>query len=91
MRDRRGILLKPLIVWAMLLLLGAISLMYALLPGMPLKPAFALGTVFVQAALVVGALMNVDRASTQVRMAAAAGIVWLSFLFLMTFADLLTR
>jgi caa(3)-type oxidase subunit IV len=91
MSERRAILLKPLIVWGVLLLLAAISLTYALLPGMPLKPAFALGIVLVQATLVLGALMNLGRASTLVRMTAAAGIVWLGFLFLMTFADLWTR
>jgi caa(3)-type oxidase subunit IV len=89
--ERRSILLKPLCVWVALILLGAASLGYALVPGLPFKLVFALGIVVMQAALVLGAFMNLSKASAFVRMTALAGVVWLSFLFLMTFADLWTR
>lgn len=91
-RDRRrNILLKPLAVWACLLLLGAVNLGYALIPGMPLKPIVALAIVVAQASLVLAGFMKLGTSSTLVRATALIGIVWLSFLFLLAFADLLTR
>lgn len=90
-QERRDILLKPLGVWAALFLLGTASLAYALIPGLPLKPLAALGIVLVQASLVLGGLMRLGQASALVRMPALIGVVWLSFLFLLSFADLWTR
>ena len=89
--ERRDILLKPLLIWAALLLLGTASLGCAVLPGLPQKVLIALGIVVVQAAIVLCGFMNLGKASALVRMTALAGLVWLSFLFLMTFADLWTR
>lgn len=91
MSERRAILLAPLMIWAALLLLGAASLAYALVPGLPLKPVAALAIVVVQAALVLAGFMRLGRAGALVRMTALAGIVWLGFLYLLTFADLWTR
>lgn len=91
MSGRRDILLAPLMIWAGLLLLGAASLAYALIPGLPFKPVAALAIVVVQAAAVLAGFMRLGREGALVRMTALAGIVWLSFLFLMTFADLWTR
>jgi cytochrome c oxidase subunit IV len=88
---RRDVLFSPLKIWAGLLLLGAISLAYALLGGLPYKPVFGLAIVAAQASLVLAGFMRLGKASGPVRMTALAGIVWLSFLFLMTFADLWTR
>jgi caa(3)-type oxidase subunit IV len=87
----RDILLGPLTIWAGLFLLGAASLAYALVPGLPLKPVAALTIVVIQASLVLAGFMRLGRASALVRMTALIGIVWLSFLFLLTFADLWTR
>jgi len=89
--DRGAIILRPLLVWAALFGLGAVSLGYALLPGAPLKPLLSLAIVVVQASLVLRAFMKFGKASTLVRMTALIGVVWLSFLFLMAFADLATR
>jgi cytochrome c oxidase subunit IV len=89
--DRRAILLRPLLTWAALLLLGALSLGYALMPGWPAKPFVQLGVVTVQASVVLVAFMNLRRASGLVRITALVGVIWLSFLFLMAFADLATR
>ena len=89
--DRRAIILRPLLVWAALFGLGAVSLGYALWPGAPLKPLLSLAIVVVQGSVVLGAYMNFGKASTLVRMTALIGVVWLSFLFLMAFADLATR
>lgn len=87
----RAIWLKPLLVWIALLLLGAVSLGYALIPGIPLKPLIALGIVAAQASLVLGAFMNLGRSSGLVKMTALVMVVWLGYLFLMSFADLWTR
>lgn len=89
--DRRAILLLPLAVWAAMLALGAGSLAYALLPGMPAKPEIALLLFAAQAALVAGIFMNLRRGNGLVTMTALIGVVWLGFLFLFSFADLLTR
>jgi chromate transport protein ChrA len=89
--QRRAILIRPLAIWAALLLLGGVSLIYALVPDLPLKPVMALTIVAVQAALVLAGLMNIGKASPLVRTTAIVGTVWLGFLFLLTFADLLTR
>ena len=87
----REVFLKPLFVWGGLLLLGICSLAYALVPDLPLRAVAALSIVIVQAALVLGGFMNLGKASALVRTTALVGIIWLSFLFLMSFADLLTR
>ena len=51
----------------------------------------ALAIAASQAALVLALFMNLGRSSTLVRVAALFAVVWLGFLFLMTFADLWTR
>lgn len=90
-RTARVVLRGPLLTWGALLLLGAVSLTYAMLPGLPFKPAASLAIFVVQASLVAGAFMQIGRASALVKMTAAAGLLWLSFLFLLAFADLWTR
>lgn len=91
MSGRRDILLSPLKIWAAMLLLGGASLAYVLMPGLPLKLPVALAVVIAQASLVLLGFMRLGRASALVRVTALAGLVWLSFLFLMTFADIWTR
>jgi cytochrome c oxidase subunit IV len=89
--DRQYILIGPLRIWASLMLLAGLSALYAYLPGLPLKPIAALLIVMVQAVLVVGLFMQLPRANALVRVTALVSVVWLSFLFLMSFADILTR
>lgn len=89
--DRRRILLWPLCIWIALVLLGALSLGFSLCPGLPAKPMIQLSVVAVQAALILGLFMNLGKASALVRMTALIGAIWLSFLFLLAFADLATR
>jgi cytochrome c oxidase subunit IV len=89
--ERRHILVGAFRTWAMLLMLGMANLVYAVWQGTPLKPVVALVIVGLQASLVLGSFMQIGRASRSVRVTALAGIVWLSFLFLMSFADLWTR
>jgi caa(3)-type oxidase subunit IV len=89
--DRRRILLAPCGIWAALVLLGGISLGYALVPGLPFKLVASLVIFIAQAGLVLVGFMRLGKSSALVRTTALAGVVWLSFLFLMTFADLWTR
>jgi cytochrome c oxidase subunit 4 len=88
---RKATLLRPLLTWAALVGLGLVSLGYALLPGMPGKLGVSLAVVVMQVSLILGAFMKLGRSSALVRVTALVGAVWLSFLFLMSFADLLTR
>jgi cytochrome c oxidase subunit 4 len=89
--ERRSIVTGVAKIWATLLVLGAASLAYALLPGLPGKLPAALAIVIVQAALVLGGFMRLGQSSALVRTTVLVGVVWLGFLFLMTFADLWTR
>ncbi len=89
--DRRRILLVPCGIWAALFLLGGVSLGYALVPGLPFKLVASLAIMIAQAGLVLIGFMRLGSSGALVRMTALAGVVWLSFLFLMTFADLWTR
>jgi len=89
--DRRRMLFAPCGIWAALVLLGGMSLVYALVPGLPYKLVASLAIVIAQAGLVLIGFMRLGKSSTLVRTTALAGIVWLGFLFLMTFADLWTR
>jgi len=89
--ERRDIVTGVVKIWATLLLLGTASLAYALLPGLPGKLPAALVIVIIQATLVLGGFMRLGQSSALVRTTVLVGVVWLSFLFLMTFADLWTR
>lgn len=91
MVSRRAIVVRPLLVWAAMLALAAVSLGYALLPGAPAKLAVSLAVVAAQASLVLGLFMNLRRAGPLVRMTALIGVVWLSFLFILSAADFWTR
>lgn len=90
-RQWREVVLVPLAAWAALAAAIAVTCLYANLPNGPLKPAVALAIAAGQA-LVSGVLfMRLGRASALVRLAAAAGFLWLSLLFILAFADYLTR
>lgn len=89
--ERRAIWLRPLAVWAALMLAGLASLLYAIAPGLPDKPLVGLAVTALQASLVLGLLMQLHRAGALIRMTALIAVVWLGFLFLMSWADILTR
>lgn len=90
-RETRHVLIKPLLVWIGLLLLLGLTFAYAYLPGVPMKAEAGLLVAFAKAALIAIIFMQLGEASALVRLAAAAGFAWLSLLFLLSFADLLTR
>lgn len=89
--ERNHVLVKPLRIWAALMALLALTILYAFVPGLPFKTEAGLGIAIVKALLIVLLFMQLKGASGIVRIAAVAGLVWVSFLYVLTFADLLTR
>lgn len=89
--ERREILLIPLLVWAALMLLLGATLGYAYLPEAPGKIVSGLVVAAVKAGLIAIVFMQLGKASAIVRLAAMAGLAWLSLLFLFSFSDFLTR
>ena len=87
----REVIALPVKVLAGLLVLMGLSLAYAYLPGVPLKFAAGLAIAVVKLALVALFFMELKSAGPLIRLAAAAGLCWLSFLFLLSFTDRLTR
>ena len=89
--ETRRILLIPLLVWAGLITLMFASLGYAYLPDAPAKLAAGLVVAALKAGLIGTIFMQLRKASGLVLVAGAAGLFWLSLLFLFSFADFLTR
>jgi cytochrome c oxidase subunit IV len=89
--ESSSVLLWPTIVWAALLLILAVNIAVALLPLGRAKTPINLLLAIGQASLMFGVFMRLDRASALVKIAAAAGFLWLSFLFLIGSTDFLTR
>lgn len=89
--QRRHVILGPLKVWGGLLLLLGTTLMYAYIPQAPFKLGASLGIAAAKALLIASLFMQLRRATALVRMAALAGVVWISFLYVIAFADYLTR
>lgn len=87
----RSVLLVPVLVWAGLCFVLALTFAYAYWPGAPGKPAAGLFLAFCKAALIVLFFMQLTRSSALVRVTALAGLVWLSIMFLLSFSDVLTR
>jgi cytochrome c oxidase subunit IV len=83
--------LRPIAVWVALVLLGLASLGSAYLPlgafNTPLKLAIAVVMVI----LLWLFLMDLMGADTLLRLIAIAGMLWLSFMFALTFTDYLSR
>ena len=91
-RDQeREVVWAPLGIWAALMALLAATVAYACWPALPLKTETALAIGAVKALLIAVFFMQLRHAAALVRLAAGAGAVWLSFLWLFTFADYLTR
>ena len=81
----------PALVWVGLLVLLGVNIGGSFLPLGPAKTAVNLAVAVVQASLMFVVFMRLNRASALVKLTAAAGLVWLSFLFLIGSADFLTR
>ena len=89
--QRAHVLLQPLRIWFALMLLVIATIAYAYLPGLPLKTEVALTIAVAKAALIAWLFMQLRLATGIVRLAALAGVVWATFLYLFVFADYLTR
>jgi cytochrome c oxidase subunit IV len=87
----REVLWAPLAVWAALMALLALTILYAYWPAVPLKTEVALAVGAAKAFLIAVFFMQLRQAAALVRLAAAAGLVWLTFLYLFASADYLTR
>lgn len=82
---------RNLAIWAALMGLLLISFGIAYLPLGRIGVAAGIGIAFLKAALVVSFFMELDRASTLIRFALAAGCLFAAVLFGLTFSDILTR
>ena len=89
--QRAHVILGPLRIWAALLLLLGATVIYAYLPGAPFKLEGGLMIAAAKALLIAMLFMQLRRAAWLIRLAALAGLVWASFLFMFAFSDYLTR
>ena len=87
----RTVVSGPLLVWVALLALLAINIGVALLPLGAFKVPLNLGVAAIQVSLMGTVFMRLDRSSPLVRLTAAAGFLWMSFLFIFATVDYLTR
>lgn len=89
--ERRRVVLAPLAIWAGLMALLALTVGYAFWPHAPFKTAAGLSVALAKALLIAILFMQLKTATGLVRLAAIAGVTWASFLYILTFADVLTR
>ena len=89
--ETRHILLIPFVIWLALLALLFSSLGYAYLHDAPAKLAIGLAIAATKASLIGAIYMQLRKAGPLVHVAAACGLMWLSLLFIFSFADFLTR
>lgn len=89
--ERRHVILAPLATWAGLMGLLTVTAIYAWLPDAPIKPVVGLTIGVVKALLIALFFMQLRRSAGLVKVVSIVGIVWASFMFILTFADLLTR
>jgi cytochrome c oxidase subunit 4 len=88
---RAHIWLRPTAVWVALVLLGLASLVSAYLPLNAFNMPLNLTIAGVMVILLWLFLMDLIGSETLIRLIAVAGLVWLSFMFALTFSDYLTR
>ena len=79
------------LIWAALLLLLLLSLLLAYVPMGFLTPAAGIVIAFAKAGLVILLFMELATSKALIRLAAVAGVVFLTALFTLTLADILTR
>ena len=89
--QRSHVLIAPLKIWAALVVLLAMTFGYAFLPDAPLKLPVSLAIAAAKALLIATFFMQLRQATGLVRMAAIAGVAWVSLLYIIAFADYLTR
>ena len=88
---RESVLVGPVVTWAVLMVLLFSSVGAAFAPLGSFKTSTSLGIAGIKVILIALVFMRLNKASNLVRLAAGAGIVWASFLFLMAGADYISR
>ena len=78
-------------VWLALLLLLALTIGSAYIPLGAGNSVLNLAIAALKASLVLLFFMHLRRSSTLVRLTAASALLWLAFMFALTFADYLSR
>jgi cytochrome c oxidase subunit 4 len=78
-------------IWLALFVLLAITVGSAYVPLGAANGAINLGVAAAKAALIALFFMNLATSSVLVRLASAAGVFWLVFLFVLTAGDYLSR
>ncbi|BDV39577.1 hypothetical protein DSM21852_28300 [Methylocystis bryophila] len=86
-----GVFLGYAGVWLLLMLLLGANLGIAYLRLGRFAPALQLGIAAFQALLIWLLFMNLRGSSPPVRLCASTGLLWLIFMFSLTFSDYLTR
>jgi cytochrome c oxidase subunit IV len=81
----------PALIWLILLGLLAASCWSAFLPLGSYNTALNLAIAAIMLLVLAIFLMNLARASALLRLVASAGLLWVVFLFVLTFADYLSR
>jgi cytochrome c oxidase subunit 4 len=82
---------RNLVIWAALMALLILTLVVAYLPLGPANTAIGLAVAAAKAALVLMLFMELATSPGLVRLAAIAGLVFVTILFTLTFADVLSR
>lgn len=78
-------------VWLALVALVGATLLLAYVPLGRFNPAVALGIAALKGSLIALFFMNLRRPDPLLRLAGAASLLWICFMFALTFADALTR
>ena len=89
--NREALWRGPLLAWAALLVLAAISLGSAYLPLGAGNVAVNLTIAVIMAGLLAIFLMDLKNATVLVRIVAVTGLFWMVFMFALTFSDYLSR
>lgn len=87
----RELWLGPVLVWLLLLAILAASAWSAFWPLGALNPTINLSLSAVMLLILAVHLMDLRSASPILRMVAAAALLWVIFLFTLTFTDYLSR
>ena len=87
----RALTAGPATVWLILLVLLAASCWSAFLPLGAYNTALNMVLAAIMLLVLATFLMNLGQASALLRLIASAGVLWVIFLFVLTFADYLSR
>jgi len=90
-RTAGEIMRRSLLIWAVLVALVMATLVLAYLPFGRWNTPLSLGIAGAKAAVIAIFFMNLRRPDPLLRLAGTASLLWIAFMFALTFADVLTR